>query len=153
LKKVVLFIIGSIIFPYTIRASDTIELQELNIDGYKYVGTPNNYYINQIPNNKPTYGLDLNIKFDVLRYFYMNHLVHGTVAEEQGLGSQFRMVGWKFDLGLRFLHHLDFYYQHHSQHYLDYNNGGFPVQDVIGFRLYIYKKYNENNKVLFWEMR
>lgn len=62
---------------------------------------------------------------------YWKNRVHGEMDT-----SQFRLVGWEFEAGIR-AGPLEFYRAHHSQHILDSQHPWmrFPVQDAWGVRL------------------
>ena len=85
--------------------------------------------------------VDLNVNIDILKYLYWNNTVHSmTDRFTDGGAGQFRLVGWDYKLGVRIFDSLHVQYEHFSQHLLDttYKHGDFPVQDSLGFILYIY---------------
>ncbi len=80
--------------------------------------------------------LNLNVNTDVLKYGFWNNTVHSQTDQ-----FQFRKIGWELQLGVRCGKYLDVYYEHYSQHFLDYaGKGAFPRNDGVGIKLYLYRK-------------
>jgi hypothetical protein len=92
-------------------------------------------------NSTPKESVDLVMNMDILRYFFWDNRVHSMTNS-----AKYEMVGWNPTLGLRLLETksgvgLEVLYEHYSKHLLDdvYPYQKFPVQDSIGFNLYIYR--------------
>lgn len=84
----------------------------------------------------PKERLDVNINMGVLRYVYMNNMIHSETDQ-----SQFRVIGWKYQMGIHIGSWADLYAEHFSQHLLDtQGQTAYPVQNLIGLKLYIYRK-------------
>jgi len=97
---------------------------------------------NGIPHRELGQAVGLRLGIDVLGPLYWRNWVHGrTDRQTFGQASQFRSVGWQFELGVHVTRHLDVFYHHHSQHVLDTTYlPGFPVEDGMGIRLNIIKQ-------------
>jgi hypothetical protein len=81
-------------------------------------------------------GVDLTMNTDLLlRTFFWDNLVHSNTDD-----AQYRHIGWQFKFGTHVTSFLNIQYEHHSQHLLDtsYPYMKFPVEDSLGFTLYIY---------------
>lgn len=76
--------------------------------------------------------LDLRLDWWIIKPVYWNNVVHSTTD-----GTQFRTVSWEFEIGVSPFTWIDFYWQHHSRHLLDFKHPvhAFPVMDAYGFRL------------------
>jgi len=109
----------------------------LSIDYYRFDGTPR---MAQASAWEMTQGLALSTEIralDVSQWLpaslYWRNRVHGEMDT-----SQFRLVGWEFELGAR-VGPVEIYRGHHSQHILDAVHPWmrFPVQDTIGIRVHL----------------
>ena len=125
--------------------ADTIELNEVNL-GYKSFFTGGHSPLitnNGLIGKSLDKQIDLHLKLNLFTYLYFNNVVHGTTDN-----TQFRSVGWKFELGCHITRHVDIEYHHHSQHALDqilpYH---FPVEDSIGVNFNIYKSKKERENI------
>ena len=141
------------LFPVSCSAFDLIDLREVTFD-YKSFNSGGHDPIIQdsgIINREDDKYIGLNANVDVLHYFYMNNLVHGTSDQPivgQGVG-QFRTVGWQYELGVHLTDWLDLDYEHHSQHLLDYEGSNhFPVENSVGFHLKLFESHKE--KAVIW---
>lgn len=85
--------------------------------------------------SRPKERVDLNVNLDLLRYFYLNNQVHSMTDT-----TQFRLIGWKYQLGVHLGSFADLYYQHFSQHILDQAYNDFPLENTIGLKLYLYRR-------------
>lgn len=94
-------------------------------------------------------GVDLNIKTDIDRYFYLNNKVWSLADQHQ-----FRYIGWNWIGGVRLLPQIDLEYEHFSKHILDKEypykaQGRFPVEDSINIRFYLYRSDDKPSLLLF----
>lgn len=111
--------------------ADAVELKELSLTYTKYAEANYSPYFPQRAKD----GIAMESKTAILRYGFLNTLVHGTSDEHQ-----YRHVGLQLDLGIR-IGKLDVYARHHSQHILDsaeYWDRHFPVSDTLNIKLYLY---------------
>lgn len=121
-----------------------IQLEQVYV-GYKSFFPGGTSYLitnNGLPDREIGKEISLHVDAKFLEVFYWHTLVHGTsdLYSETGKGGQFRAVGLQMELGLRFTSFLDLEYHHHSQHVLDQVGPfHFPVEDSIGFNLYLYR--------------
>lgn len=82
--------------------------------------------------------LNLVVNSEVLKYGYWDNTVHSETDQ-----SQFRKIGWELQLGVHATRFLDVFYEHYSQHLLDYSSKeAFPRQDGVGIKLYLYRGDN-----------
>lgn len=109
----------------------------LSLNYYRYDGVPR---IAEAPKWEITQGIALELEIKAMNlsrfigfplYAYWANRVHGDMDT-----SQFRLVGWQFEAGVRFWR-VEFYRGHHSQHILEDSHPWmrFPVQDTMGVRL------------------
>lgn len=91
--------------------------------------------------------LGAQINYDVLKYAYMENLVHSKTDKEVSGGGQFRIIGWQFEFGLDWQRlfawlPLRTAYYHHSQHTADSTNSydHFPVEDAFALKIMIFRK-------------
>lgn len=85
--------------------------------------------------------LSLSLNTNFLTYIYWNNRIDGFVTRwrETGNAEQFRGIGWNFEVGVRAAPFLYVEYEHHSQHLLDIKGQrGFPVEDMVGFKLFFF---------------
>ena len=108
--------------------------QPFSVDKFflEYQSVNQNSRIAEIGNYKPAHVMSLNADLNLLGPLFWENSIHGLATEEQ-----FRLVGWKFFLGVHVAPFLDVGVFHHSQHILDANNpiGRFPLEDAPGFRI------------------
>jgi hypothetical protein len=88
-----------------------------------------------------TKEINLHLDTDVFKYFYYNNMIWSLWDQHQ-----VRWIGWNFKIGARVLPFLDLQYEHFSKHILDKEypfrwpeGQRFPVEDSIGFNLYLYR--------------
>jgi hypothetical protein len=115
------------------EASDfrLLELRETSVN-YKRFNKTNFAPLFEGPQKE---RITLTVNSDFMRYFFFNNRVHGTTTT-----AQYHLIGWNFQFGLRLSKYLDVLYEHHSQHVLDESPGQhFPVEDSVGFTLYLYR--------------
>lgn len=123
------------LFSVWIHASpQLVTLKEVYVDYAQYLSghTP---YLNagQIPHER----LNLNVNIELLDdWLYMNNTVHSLTDQ-----SQFRFMGWEYELGINVYDYVHIYYQHFSGHLLDDTyQWPSPLDNTIGVKLYLYKK-------------
>lgn len=84
----------------------------------------------------PKERLDLNINMSFLKYGFSSNTVHSLTDD-----SQFRVVGWKYQIGVHLSYWADIYCEHFSQHILDMaGDRPYPVQNLIGIKVYMYRR-------------
>lgn len=146
------FIVSAVIGTVLLLASsvlghcderDGLELQEVSLHYKRFWDGGRDPLVTQngLDGRAMDKELNLDINVDILRYFYWNNTVHSmTDRTIDGGNGQFRVIGWNYKLGARIFPSFHIQYEHFSQHLLDttYAHGGFPVQDSVGFVLYIY---------------
>jgi hypothetical protein len=133
-----------------------IELDELRVDYIDFFPSGRDPLIthNGLTNRELGKLLNVEIKTTLLKYGYWRSLVNSMTDaySDTHRDGQFRLVGLQMELGLRVAPFLDVYGWHHSQHLLDHPStaiGGFPVQDGIGIRLYIFSKDRKDSLLDF----
>lgn len=73
--------------------------------------------------------LTLRLNTDLFSGLFFDNRVHGTTDD-----TQYKWVGWNFQVGVRLMPEFSVQYEHHSQHMLDAGMGAhFPVEDSVGF--------------------
>jgi hypothetical protein len=112
--------------------AQAVELRDLSID---YDDFHDGSRIAEMPGFKPKEGLAVNVKIDLLGPIYWNNRVHAVTDP-----GQYRLIGLKFELGVRVFESLDIEYRHHSQHLIDaVGPTKFPVEDSLGVHWTIYQ--------------
>jgi hypothetical protein len=82
--------------------------------------------------------LNLNLNMNLFKYGYFNSMIHSMTDKDSADHGQFRLVGLKFETGIRLTNWIEVGYHHFSQHLLDYNSpNAFPVQDAVQIRLFL----------------
>ena len=132
-------LIWSVFFPLQAQA---IEVSSLAINiGQYFPGS----YTPMVPAPLARLSLDLDLDFN--EYIYMTNQIHGTTDK-----NGFRTVGWLYSFGARISNDLDFYYEHHSQHWMDQPSNlaikQYPIEDSINLRLRLIGK-NKNSFIGF----
>ncbi len=135
------------------REFKLIELRETTIAYRSFLpgGSDASITDNGLSNKTLGEEVNLHVNVDFARYFYLNNRVHGTTDKDAttGEGGQFRMIGWNYSLGVRLSSYLNVEYEHHSQHALDHTlPRHFPLEDSIGFKLFIYKAHGDSHTIL-----
>jgi hypothetical protein len=113
---------------------DVIKLRDVSLEYKRFVHPGRDpLFTQQLPHKEE---LNLHMDTDVLVYGFWNNTVHAMTDD-----AQYRVVGWKFQFGLHVTPYLDVQYSHFSKHLLDREGlpGGFPVEDSVGFHLYIWR--------------
>jgi hypothetical protein len=100
-----------------------------------------------LQNSPPARELNLNLNLTLLRYGFINNTVHSMMDE-----NQFRIIGWKYQLGVQLSQSLSVQYEHFSRHHLDreYKFDRFPVEDSLGITLRLYGNQQPREGVLPW---
>lgn len=135
------FIFGGIIFPSDCFA-DAFRLLSTDMEVKKFF---KNSVVPLISDNglksAPDVEIGLNNKIGIVDFLYWKNTIHGMTDKTLDGRSQFRAVGWKFEIGKSF-GWFDVFYHHHSQHELDnrYPVGAWPREDAVGIRIYLYKE-------------
>jgi hypothetical protein len=128
-KKFALVLIILILSALLANSSDAVELTDASIQYQKFA----------IPNFQPYFDrparerLTLRLDSDVFPGVFFNNRIHGTTDE-----TQYKWIGWNFQVGIRPISQLSLQFEHHSQHMLDSNMGAhFPVEDSLGLTLHL----------------
>lgn len=119
-----------------------IELREASLSVRHFLPGAYDPLVNEIgvPNRELDKGIDLNLNSDFLKFFYFNNVVHTrTDRGTDGSGGQFRTVGWNYHLGARVSPWLSVEYEHHSQHIMDATRSRVPLEDSLGFKLFLFR--------------
>ena len=130
-----------------------LELREVSVD-FKQFFDGANYPL--ITNNGLGQALDkelnLNIKTDILNYFYWDSTIHSMTDKRlySDKAGQFRLIGLEFGFGLRVSSTLEVGYYHYSQHLLDAEfPWHFPVVDAVQVKIYLYRDKAPRREPLF----
>lgn len=118
-------------------ASDFFEVQDLNMT-YQYFNKPNVAPYFTTSSQKERLTLRMDTTADKLIFF--NNRIHATTD-----ATQYRMIGWEFELGTFLTKQLSLQYIHHSQHVLDAFRGQWPFEDSIAVRFYFIKSKNSDS--------
>jgi hypothetical protein len=119
-----------------IARAQAVELDRLSIDYKKYVGYT---MFSELPEaNSIKEYLGFNFDVELFHKMMWRNTVHSYSTD-----SQFRWVGWHFELGYQLFPSLEIVgWEHHSQHCLDctvpYDH--FPVANNIGLHWTIYQR-------------
>lgn len=126
------FLLGMLIYcGAEAREPALLKLDELSLNYRRYHPSARHPLFHD---STPKEGIDLTMNTDLAWVFFWDNKVQSMTN-----AGQYYMVGWNFRLGLRVFPSLTVQYEHLSQHLLDdrYPHAKFPVQDSIGFTLYI----------------
>ena len=149
MMKYIITLLSFLIPSISLAEFHIIELEKLRIDYMWYKPGSRNPLITQNayqPNRTMTSYLGADITTTVLKYGYVNTLVHSAVdGGLDGSWGQYRLIGLQVELGVRLLPFLDLFMYHHSQHLLDteYSYGRFPSEDAFGIHVNIFDKYKK----------
>lgn len=109
-----------------------IQVDELSLNYKKYAPSSRHpLFYNSVMKE----GVELNMNTDLgFGLLFWDNKIH--TATNSG---QYYLIGWQFLFGIHVFPWLDLQYEHHSQHILDdtYPNMKFPVEDSLGFKLWI----------------
>lgn len=89
--------------------------------------------IAELSHYKPRTSTAIGMNLTILGPVYWKNYIHG-----HSTSAQFRLVGWKSELGVRLFNIVELAYHHHSQHILDdkHKHMKFPVEDSFVVRVY-----------------
>jgi hypothetical protein len=125
--------------------SDTFKLGELEEVSaqYKhfYPGARDPLFYNSNPKEE----LNLTVNTTLLHYLFWNNRIHSMTN-----ASQYYVVGWNLQLGVRLTPFLELGYDHFSKHLLDDKlpNQRFPVTDAYFLNLYLYRAKHRGEAIL-----
>lgn len=107
-----------------------LDFQEASLNYKKFLGA--RHWLVTSPQNE----LNLTLNTNFLHFLFWNNRVHSITDE-----ANFAYVGWNYFLGIRVTRFLDVQYEHFSAHLLDgrSRDGWYPVEDSIGFKLFLYR--------------
>lgn len=132
--------------------TDGVSLREVYIDYTSYFpgGTDPILVSSGMPDRHLDKRLNLHVNMDLLNYIYWENMINSTTDKDSNGSGQFRVVGWEFGFGIRFLKSFRAGYYHHSQHLLDYQGQyHYPVEDGIQVRLTIFSRPEGNGLLNF----
>lgn len=79
----------------------------------------------------PRGELNLNLDLMIIGPLYLKNQIWSVIDQ-----SQFRAIGWHYEIGIFIMPWLQVYAEHFSKHVLDtQNQGHFPVYDSFGLRV------------------
>ncbi len=133
---------ASLILDGIAHGAETWGLDQAYINYKQYTPGGTSYLItdNGLPDRAMDKEVALHLDTTFWSYCYWNNTVHAATDKGLDGSGQFRVVGWNFQLGARVASWLDFQYEHHSQHILDWQGPmHFPVEDSIGVNIYLYR--------------
>lgn len=88
------------------------------------------------PNYSASNRFDLHVNVDFFnRYAFIDTMVHSLTDS-----TQYRLVGLQYRIGLRPIPQVELYFEHYSQHLLDYVPNMPNAYDSVGIKVYIYKR-------------
>lgn len=124
--------------------ADIIQLREVYLLGKQYGEKAREPLIDSTTLDRQLdKELSLTWNMDLLTHLYWNNKIESLIDKDfdnPKSDSQFRIVGWNYQFGVRLTNWLWIEHEHFSKHYLDYHQDGkYPVKDSIGFRLYFYR--------------
>ncbi len=129
------------------QPAEAVELKEVSITYRKYVMSSTDPLVTGYGTRGRTLGdgLDLTVNSDLFTYLFWNNTVHAkTDTYPDGVGGQFRLVGWEFSVGLDLARiwsdaPLTVGYYHYSRHALDARAPwDFPREDALEVKLKLY---------------
>lgn len=126
------FLLGMLVYcGAEAREPALLKLDELSLNYRRYHKSARHPLFHE---STPKEGIDLNMNTDLLWAGYWDNTIHSMTNS-----GQYYLVGWEFKLGVRLFPSLHVEYRHQSQHVLDdrYPYQKFPVEDSVGFTLYI----------------
>lgn len=128
---------------------DWVELQRAEIEFKSFTESSRDPLIsnNGLGNNLDK-ELNLDVDIDLFDVFFWNNTIHSqTDTRGTGPAGQFRLIGWKFETGLRIHENFEVFFGHESRHTLDYRSPwAFPLEDYFGFRLKLFDRNNGNRR-------
>lgn len=133
--------------------AEVVRLKELYLVGKQYGEKAREPLIDSTTLKR---GLDKELSLywnmDILRCFYWDNKIESLLDRDWSnpkSNSQFRVIGWNYQFGIRITDWFWVEHDHFSKHYLDYRQDiKYPVKDSIGFRLYFYRD-QINTKSMF----
>jgi hypothetical protein len=123
------------------KNANAVELTDVSIQYQKFFDNNYSPYLNGPQNEK----LTLLVNTDLLPAVFWNNKIIGITDD-----TQYRHIGWNFQLGLRVTPIFSVQYEHFSQHALDRVTplgGHFPVEDSLGLTLHLMSVPNKLNTV------
>lgn len=109
-----------------------MNLREVSIDYNHYTWAINPFLA---PTFKPTNKLDLNLKVNYLNdWIFTDFRVHSQTDQ-----TQYRLIGLNYQIGIHAGSYIDVYFDHFSQHLLDYPIAMPNTFDAIAVKFYIYR--------------
>lgn len=120
-----------------------VELDEVSVDAFDIQAKRDPYFPN-MQSKDWGQGANFHIKNHFFKHMFWNNRLHLS-----GSQTQIRHVGWEFNTGFHIIPDVaDIFYYHHSQHVteearddiFDNSKRQFPVEDLIGIKVYLFKK-------------
>lgn len=131
---IVLMILAIIRVSYAQDFQDFAKLRRLYIETEKRVHNNRSYYLNEP--RSATYDLNLGVDFDFPLSTYFRNKVVSTTDH-----SQFRFIGYHFEVGGEPIDNIEVYLRHFSGHAMDDQfPNRFPEDNTIGIRWIFFDK-------------
>lgn len=88
------------------------------------------------PTFRPTQKFDLAVNLDLFnRIMFMDNTIHSETDQ-----YQYRKIGWHYKLGIHLGDSADVFFEHFSQHLLDTTPQMPQTFDMVGIRVWFYKR-------------
>jgi hypothetical protein len=123
-----------------------LDLREFGMEYYSIADHRDSYMGYADPDDNPSgdeawvggvaanYTLDLVMRRNI--GLYWDNSIHG-----EGTNSQFREVGWRYELGAQLGDSVQLFWKHHSRHVLDAQRSErFPLDNFYGLRVVFYRR-------------
>lgn len=110
-----------------------LETKEVYLDYMHYIDSRQPFLA---PSYAATNDFDLHLNLELFNgYGFVDNMIHSSTD-----ATQFRLVGWNYRAGVHIGPYADVYFEHYSQHLLDYTPASPNVYDGVGVRIYFYRK-------------
>lgn len=132
-QKGLLVAAGMMLGATQAAAVDPFELEQVDIHYKRFApGGRNPLFFSTEQKEELNFG----VMTRVARFGFLNLKLHSMTDQ-----FQFHVAGLNFTAGVRVFPWLDIQTEHFSRHILDtsYPHQGFPVEDSVGLRLYLYR--------------
>ena len=108
--------------------SKIVKIKNLFIETEKRTNVNREYYL--VNQKSAEYDFNLGLNLDLPMSFYYNNIVNSITDN-----SQFRFIGYQFEVGAKPFNGVDIYFQHFSGHALDQRfTEDFPQRNKFGVR-------------------
>ena len=112
------------------------DLDEVSVQYRKFFDNSRYYPTSNIPGSKLNEGVTVNVDSTVFKYGFVKNSVVSTTDQ-----SQFRSIGWMYNLGMRVSHNIDLSLYHFSEHTIDtpYPITSYPTMTGVELKIYLFK--------------